>query len=122
MFAKIIFNRVNKEAVERARKGEGPTLIECKTYRWKGHHVGDSGTVYRSEKERKEWLKYCPIKIFRERLIKEKISYEEELNSIEKDTKEMIKEAVNFAIQSPYPKEEEAYKDLFVEQEGVEVR
>lgn len=114
--------RVTKETVERARKGEGPTLIECKTYRWKGHHVGDPGTVYRPEKERKEWMDYCPIKTFRERLIREKISSEEELSLIEKSTKEMIKEAVNFAIQSPYPKEEEAYENLFVESKGVEIR
>jgi len=89
--------RVNKEAVERARQGEGPTLIECKTYRWKGHHLGDPGKVYRLEKETEEWKEHCPIKTFRERLIKEKISSEEELSLIE-------------------------YEDLFVEEEGVEVR
>jgi len=114
--------RVTKEAVELARKGEGPSLIECKTYRWGGHSMGDPGRVYRSEKEIEEWKDHCPIKTFRERLIKEKISSEEELNLIEKDTKEMIKEAADFAIQSPYPNEKEAYEDLFVEEEGVEVR
>jgi len=115
--------RVTKEAVERARKGKGPSLIECKTYRFKGHHVGDPGRVYRLEKETKEWKEHCPIKTFRERLIKEKISTEEELDLIEKDTKKIIKEAADFAIQSPYPNEKEAYEDLFVEEEeGVEVR
>jgi len=114
--------RVTKEAVERARKGEGPSLIECKTYRWKGHHVGDPGLVYRLEKETEEWKNRCPIKTFRERLIKEKIFSKEELDLIEKDTKEMIKEAADFAIQSPYPDDNEAYKDLFVEEEGVEAR
>jgi len=114
--------RVTKEAVELARKGEGPSLIECKTYRFKGHHVGDPGLVYRLEQETKEWIEHCPIKTFRERLIKEKISSEEELNLIEKDTKKMIKEAADFAIQSPYPDEKEAYEDLFVEDEGVEAR
>ena len=114
--------RVTKEAVERARKGEGPTLIECKTYRFKGHHVGDPGRVYRLEKETKEWKEHCPIKIFHERLIKEKISLEEELDLIEKNTKKIIKEAADFAIQSPYPDEKEAYEDLFVEEEGVEIK
>jgi pyruvate dehydrogenase E1 component alpha subunit len=114
--------RVTKEAVERARKGEGPSLIECKTYRWKGHNVGDPGRVYRLEKETKEWKERCPIKTFRERLIKDKISSEEELSLIEKNTKEIIKEAVDFAIQSPYPDEKEAYEDLFVEEKGVESR
>ncbi len=114
--------KVTQKAVERAREGKGPSLIECKTYRWKGHHVGDPGRVYRLEKETEGWKEHCPIKTFRERLIKEKISSEEELSLIEKDTKEMIKEAADFAIQSPYPNEKEAYEDLFVEEEGVEVR
>ena len=114
--------RVTKEAVERAREGKGPSLIECKTYRWKGHHVGDPGKVYRLEKETEEWKERCPIKTFRGRLIKEKISTEEELNLIEKDTKKRIKEAADFAIQSPYPDEKEAYEGLFVEDEGVEAR
>lgn len=114
--------RITKKAIEQARKGEGPTLIECKTYRFKGHHVGDPGLIYRLEKERQEWMEHCPIKTFRERLIKEKIAYEEELTSVEKDTKKMIKEAVDFAVQSPYPEEKEAYDDLFIEWEGVEAR
>ncbi len=111
--------RVTKEAVELARGGGGPSLIECKTYRWKGHNVGDPGRVYRLEEERKEWIERCPIKTFRERLKKEKISSEKELNLIEEDTKKMIKEAVDFAIQSPYPDEMEAFEDLFVEEKGV---
>jgi len=113
--------RVTKKSVERARKAKGPTLIECKTYRWKGHHVGDPGQIYRLEKEIEEWKERCPIKTFRERLIKEKTASEEELNSIEKDTKKMIKEALDFAIQSPYPDEKEAYEDIFTEAKGVEV-
>ncbi|RLC37582.1 MAG: pyruvate dehydrogenase (acetyl-transferring) E1 component subunit alpha [Candidatus Nealsonbacteria bacterium] len=108
--------KVSQEAIERARKGEGPSLVECKTYRWKGHHVGDPGRVYRSEKEFEEWKEHCPIKTFHERLIKEKISSEKELNLIEKDTKKMVKEVADFAIQSPYPNEKEAYEDLFAEE------
>ena len=114
--------RVTKESMERARKGEGPTLIECKTYRWKGHHLGDPGVVYRSESEMKWWKENCPIKTFQERLIKEKIASKEELNLIEKGTKKMIKEALDFAIQSPYPDKKKAYEDLFAEERGVEVR
>jgi len=114
--------RVTKEAIKRARQGEGPSLIECKTYRWKGHHVGDPGRLYRLEKETKEWKERCPIKTFRERLTKEKISSEEELSLIEEDTKKIIKEAVDFAIQSPYPDKNEVYRNLFVEEEGVEAR
>jgi len=111
--------RVTKEAVERARQGEGPTLIECKTYRWKGHHVGDPGCIYRLEKETKEWMERCPIKTYKERLLSESISTDKELVIIEEEVKQMIKEAVDFAIKSPYPKEKEAFEDLFTEQEGV---
>jgi pyruvate dehydrogenase E1 component alpha subunit len=66
-------------------------------------------------------MERCPIKTFRERLIKEKIFSEEEL-SIENDIKRLIKEAVNFAIHSPFPQKEEVYEDLFIESEGVEIR
>jgi len=114
--------RVSKEAVKRARKGKGPTLIECKTYRWKGHHLGDPGIVYRLESEIKKWKECCPIKTFHERLIKEKIASEEELNSIERGTKKIIKGALDFAIQSPYPDKKEAYENLFAEEKGVEVK
>jgi len=111
--------RVTKEAVERARKGEGPTLIEGKTYRWKGHHVGDPGRVYRLDKETKEWMERCPIKTYRERLLNESVATDKELVIIEEDIKQMVEEAANFAIKSPYPKEEEAFEDLFIEPEGV---
>ena len=114
--------KVSQEAVERARKGEGPSLIECKTYRWKGHHLGDPGQVYRLEKETEEWKEHCPIKTFRERLIKEKIFSKEELDLIEKNTKKVINEAADFAIQSPYPNENEVYEDLFVEEGGAKTR
>jgi len=112
--------RVTKEAMEKARKGEGPSLIECKTYRWKGHHVGDPGRIYRLEKETEEWKKRCPIKTFYQRLVKEKIFSKEELNLEEKNIKGIIKEAVDYAIQSPYPKEQDAYEDLFFEMKGAE--
>ncbi|GAH13289.1 unnamed protein product [marine sediment metagenome] len=84
--------------------------------------MGDPGRLYRLEKETKEWMARCPIKTFRERLVEGEISSEEELSLIEKDTKKIIKEAVDFAIQSPYPDENEVYKNLFVEEEGVEAR
>lgn len=111
--------RVSKEAIKRARQGEGPTLIECKTYRWKGHHLGDPGRVYRLEKETKEWMERCPIKTYKERLLEENIATDKELITIKEDVKQIIEEAVDFAIKSPYPNEKEAFEDLFTEQEGV---
>ena len=59
------------QAAERARAGEGPTLIEAKTYRWGGHHTGDPGTGYRSREEVEEWKGRDPIPAFRARLLEE---------------------------------------------------
>jgi len=101
---------------------DGNDVLEVYRVTKEGHHVGDPGRVYRLDKETEEWKERCPIKTFRERLIKEKIFSKEELDLIEKDTKKIIKEAADFAIQSPYPDEKEAYEDLFVEEKGVEVK
>jgi pyruvate dehydrogenase E1 component alpha subunit len=105
---------VTKKAVERARNKMGPTLIECKTYRWKGHHLGDPGIIYRPEEERKAWIDKCPIKSFRERLLKENIFTQDEMALFEKEVKNMIKEAFDFAVNSPFPGKEEAYEDVFM--------
>ena len=114
--------RVTHTAFVRARKGEGPTLIECKTYRQKGHHIGDPGTAYRLEEEKKAWMKRDPIKTFKERLIKEEIINKEEIENLEKESRKLIEEAVQFAENSPFPEPEEAYQDLFYETEGVKER
>jgi len=111
--------RVSNEAIDRARKGEGPTLIECLTYRHKGHHVGDPGKAYRNNKELQEWINCCPIKTFRDRLIKEMIATTEEIDHIDQEVKALLQEAVQFAIDSPYPDEKEAYEDIFYEEKGA---
>lgn len=105
---------VTKKAVERARNKMGPTLIECKTYRWKGHHLGDPGIIYRPEEERKAWMNKCPIKSFRERLLKDKVFTQDEIVLFEKEVKEIIEEALDFAMNSPFPGKEEAYEDAFM--------
>jgi len=105
---------VTKKAVERARNKMGPTLIECKTYRWKGHHLGDPGIIYRPEEERKAWMDKCPIKSFRERLLKDKVFTQDEIVLFEKEVKEIIEEALDFAMNSPFPGKEEAYEDVFM--------
>ena len=106
--------KTSQEAVERARKGLGPTLIECKTYRHKGHHLADPGLVYRPEKERNEWLEKCPIKCFKEKLIMEKMFSEDEISSFEREVKKLIEEAADYAIKSPLPEKNEAYDDVFL--------
>jgi pyruvate dehydrogenase E1 component alpha subunit len=107
--------RVAKEAIQKSRRDEGPTLIECKTYRWKGHSSSDSGRGYRNEEEVKEWMQRCPIKSFRDVLLDQKVASEKELSDIEEACSNMIKGAAEFAIQSPYPPEQAAYEDVFLE-------
>lgn len=92
-----------KQAVQRARAKEGPTLIECKTYRIVGHGTTDPGTNYRSKEEVEEWKKKCPIKRFREYLIANGVLSEGELLQIEKEVDTRVEEAIRFAEQSPYP-------------------
>ncbi len=104
-----------KEAVERARTGEGPTLLDCMTYRFFGHFTGDPGRgiTYRTKEEMDQWLARCPIQRFREQLIKEKRMSEEIDKRIETNVKASIEEAVQFAKESPLPSPEEAFQDLF---------
>lgn len=102
---------VVKEAVERARKGEGPSLIETKTYRWLGHSKSDP-RVYRTREEEEEWKQRCPIKRYRQQLISEGVD-EEELTKIEKEVEGAIQEALEYAQNSPEPKVEEIMDDVY---------
>jgi TPP-dependent pyruvate/acetoin dehydrogenase alpha subunit len=104
-----------KEAVDRARAGEGPTLLDCVTYRFFGHFTGDPGRgiTYRTKEEMDQWLNRCPIKRFREHLIKEKIMTEEMEKTIEANVKASIEDAVQFAKEGPFPLPEEATQDVF---------
>jgi pyruvate dehydrogenase E1 component alpha subunit len=104
-----------KEAVERARAGEGPALLGCITYRFLGHFTGDPGRgmTYRSKEEMDQWQNRCPIKRFREQLINQKMMTKEMEKKIEANVKVSIDEAVQFAKDSPFPLPEEATQDLF---------
>ena len=99
------------EAVERAKKGEGPTLIECKTYRFCGSFEGDP-QLYRSKEEREEWRKRDPLN-FGRKLVENGHMTDVELEKIELEIKSTIEEAVKYASESPYPESEEATTDLF---------
>jgi pyruvate dehydrogenase E1 component alpha subunit len=101
-----------QEAVVRARKGEGPTLIECKTYRSRGHSRVDAAR-YRPREEVDEWLAKDPIKRFREKLLEAKTFTEKAIEQIEAETAARIEEAVKFAVDSPYPEPEEALQDVY---------
>ena len=103
-----------QKAIKRAKAGEGPTLIECKTYRWLGHWTGDP-QVYRTREEIDKWKKKCPIKKLRGYLIKNKISSESELDEIEQKSQEEVEYAAKFALESPEPDPASVMDDVFFE-------
>ncbi len=99
-------------AVKGCRREEGPTLIECKTYRWRGHSKSDI-QIYRTKEEVEEWKKKCPIQRFKKRLIEENLLTEEEFEAMDKEVEEAVEEAIKFAQESPYPQEEELFEDVY---------
>jgi len=101
------------EAVARARKGKGPTLVECKTYRLHGHEEGDMQT-YKTKEEVEEWLKKDPIPRFRKKLVEMGVSTEKGTDRIDLEIGEEIEKAVKFAKESPLPEPEEALEDGYV--------
>lgn len=104
------------EATARARRGEGPTLVECKTYRFRGHHEGDpkKGEIYRTRQEMDDWEKKDPIKTLAERITKERKVTHAELDTIQQETIKEVNDAVAFAKESPSPRPEDAASYLFV--------
>jgi pyruvate dehydrogenase E1 component alpha subunit len=101
-----------QEAVERARSGKGSTLIECKTYRQKGHSRWDPA-AYRPKEEVEDWLKRDPIRRMKKHLLAVKCLSEVEAAGIEKEVEDVVEGAVEFAVGSPYPKPEEALEDVY---------
>lgn len=104
------------KAIQQARAGEGPTLVECKTYRWRGHHEGDpnQGRRYRTMEEVQAWVKKCPIKRFEEKLVGERLLNKTRIEHIRDEIKKKIEEAVEFAQQSPFPDAQDLYEDVYV--------
>ena len=90
-------------AVSRAKKGEGPTFLECKTYRYTGHGAYDTGLDYRTQQEIDEWKARDPIKRFEQKLNVEKLATAEELEKISAESRARIEKAVKFAQDRPYP-------------------
>ncbi len=101
-------------AVRRARAGEGPSLIECKTYRYYGHHQGDDPHRYRTKEEEDAARERDCIKRFREQVLSNGLLSQEELAAIDAQNREKIDQAVAFAEASPLPDAAELYTDVFV--------
>jgi TPP-dependent pyruvate/acetoin dehydrogenase alpha subunit len=101
-----------QEAVARARRGEGPTLIEGKTYRLRPHSER-GGKEDRSPEELARWWEKCPIKRMKEKLLERKVLDDAGLEKIDLECKEIIDRAVKFAEESPYPRPEEALEEVY---------
>jgi pyruvate dehydrogenase E1 component alpha subunit len=99
-------------AVDRARCGKGPSLIECKCYRWLGHHAGDPAN-YRPIGELESWKERCPVKLFSERLISDGIIDEGQNRQILESAETEMVEAQKWAAQQPWPLPEEALEDVY---------
>jgi pyruvate dehydrogenase E1 component alpha subunit len=106
--------QTSRQAIERARRGGGPTLIECKTYRLCGHSRSDPCT-YRSREEEAEWQERDPIPRFRQWLLAEQRFTANRLNKVDQDVEEIIDEAITFAESSPEPQLADLYADVFKE-------
>lgn len=99
-------------AVERARRGEGPTLIECKTYRQKGHSRYDPAT-YRPKDEVEKWLSKDPIARFQTKLLESGVLTQLDIEKLRQEAKTAVDDATKFAIDSPFPDSSEALEDVY---------
>jgi len=110
--------RVTREAVDRARRGEGPTLIEARTYRFVGHSMSDpvSG-VYRTKEDVEKEKGNDPIRIFADLLARQNILSQEELEKMDEEVKRVSEEAADFADKSPEPGVNELYTEIYADED-----
>ncbi len=104
-----------EEAAGRARKGDGPTLLEFRTYRYKGHSMSDPAK-YRTKEELEEYKQRDPIEQVRDVILKNKYASEEDLKAIDLKIKEEVKGCVDFAEKSDFPPASDAYTDVYADQ------
>ncbi|CDY37428.1 BnaC08g45660D [Brassica napus] len=108
---------VAKEAVSRARRGEGPTLVECETYRFRGHSLADPDEL-RDAAEKAKYAARDPITALKKYLIENKLANEGELKTIEKKIDDLVEEAVEFADASPQPGRSQLLENVFADPKG----
>jgi len=105
------------EAIERARRGEGPTLLECKTYRFCGHFVGDP-TPYRNKEEAEDWIQNRdPLDLFEARATEAGVVETDALRTLDGEVAELLQEAAEQAERDPLPDVAEVLTDVYVRYE-----
>jgi pyruvate dehydrogenase E1 component alpha subunit len=108
-------NEAMQRLVERARRGEGPAFLECLTYRYYGHHVGDiNRTYYRSKEEEEEWREHRdPLTLLQERLTRQGLADAGLFERIQSDVKAEVEAGLQFALNAPYPEASEVTEDVY---------
>lgn len=105
-----------REAVSRARAGDGPSLIEARTYRYEEHSVGMARIIqhpYRSEEEINQWRKRDPVDLHTRWLLEQGIATQDEIEQIKEEVESLLEDALKFARESPYPEPEDLFTDLY---------
>ena len=102
-----------RAAAQKARSCGGPTLLECKTYRWEGHHIGDP-CLWRKAGELEAWKKKCPIDRLKKKLLKGRMATEKELEKIHQQARAEMEEAERFGLESPQPDSKTALDHVWV--------
>lgn len=103
-----------EEAADRARRGDGPTLLDIRTYRYKGHSMSDP-QKYRSKEEVADWMEQDPIEHCLRVIQENKWMTVKEIEGVEEWVKKEVQESVDFAENSPYPEGKDLYEDIYVE-------
>ena len=111
MSAEAVHDAVTR-AVKRAREGDGPTLLEFKTYRYKGHSISDP-QKYRTKDEVEEYKGRDPVQQVLKTIYEKKYATEEEIAVIDKRVEDAVNQSVKFAEESPWPNDDEVYKDIY---------
>jgi pyruvate dehydrogenase E1 component alpha subunit len=103
-----------KRLVERARRGEGPAFLECKTYRYYGHHVGDVNREYRTRDEERDWMtNRDPLQTLSSRLMQQHLAEQSVFDRIQVDVKSEIETGVQYALDAPFPKPGQVDEDVY---------
>jgi pyruvate dehydrogenase E1 component alpha subunit len=104
------------KAAERARAGEGPTLLEFRTYRYKGHSMSDPAK-YRTKEEVEEYKQRDPIEVVKSTILSKKFATEKDLEAIDQKIIATVEESVKFAEESNFPDPAEATRDVYAQQD-----
>jgi TPP-dependent pyruvate/acetoin dehydrogenase alpha subunit len=109
-----LVNAIMRTLVERARAGGGPAFLECKTYRYYGHHVGDVNREYRTREEERDWMtKRDPLLTLAGRLTADRLADESVFERIRTDVQTEIETGVQYALSAPYPDVNQVDEDVY---------